>query len=537
MKKKIVLRASILVILLFGMQYLQAQTLSDAIRLSENEAYEKAEKAFTSVIAADGTNADAFYYQGQNYLRLEKNEEAKIAFDKGIALNPNSALNYVGLGRLAWLNNDAAKTTENFAKAKTIINDKAVKKSDKTKVLCEIAESYIYSPNKDLAAADAVLVDAERLDPLNTDVYLLQGDVLLEKDPTNGSGPIAKYNKALELNPKLAKAIIRKGKLYKRAGNPQLALDNYKAAEAIDSSFAPAYREKAELFFLAGKKALAISNYEKYLELNSDCSAQRRYAYFLYDSKLFTEALAQLNKVQSNCGNWSYTDRLTGYCLIETGEYAKGLASMEKSLANKELKPIALDYKYIGQAYAKTGNDSMGVVFLSEALKVDVGNTDIMSDMASSYYKQKKYADVISVLSNKKLLGKDLSSTEYMNLGNSYKNLKKYPDADSAYMKVIEKSPSFANAYLNRAIVNLAMDTTLPSQYLAKPHFENYLTKVDMADPKAKNGLMNALEYLGGEAWKNTKDFIKAKEYYTKLQTIDPENAAAKAFYASAAGK
>ena len=104
-------------------------------------------------------------------------------------------------------------------------------------------------------------------------------------------------------------------------------------------------------------------------------------------------------------------------------------------------------------------------------------------------------------------------------------------------MKVIEKSPSFANAYLNRAIVNLAMDTMVPSQYLAKPHFENYLTKVDMADPKAKNGLMNALEYLGGEAWKNTKDFVKAKEYYTKLQTLDAENAAAKAFYSSAAGK
>jgi tetratricopeptide (TPR) repeat protein len=537
MKKNIILKTTCLIALLFAAQYLSAQTLSDAIRLSENEAYEKAEKAFNTVITADGSNADAYYYQGQNYLRLEKNVEAKAAFDKGISLNPNSALNYVGLGRLAWLNNDTAKARENFTKAKTIISDKAVKKSDKTKVLCEIAETYIYSPTKDLVAADAVLVDAERLDPLNTDVYLLEGDVLLEKDPTNGSGPIAKYNKALELNPRLAKAIIRKGKLYKRAGNPQLALDNYKAAEAIDSSFAPAYREKAELFFLAGKKALAISNYEKYLELNSDCSAQRRYAYFLYDSKLFTEALVQLNKVQSTCGDWSYTNRLTGYCLIETGDYIKGVASLEKSLANKDLKSIMLDYKYIGQAYAKTGNDSMGVYFLGEALKVDVGNTDILSDMASAYYKQKKYSDVILVLSNKKSLGKDLSSTEYMNLGNSYKNLKRYIDADSAYMKVIEKSPSFANAYLNRAIVNLAMDTMVPSQYLAKPHFENYLTKVDMADLKAKNGLMNALEYLGGEAWKNTKDFVKAKEYYTKLQTLDAENAAAKAFYSSAAGK
>ncbi len=537
MKRNKLFFASAIVLLLIGTKNMQSQTLADAIRLSENEAYEKAEKAFNTVIGADRTNADAYYYQGQNYLKLEKNNEAKAAFEKGISINPNSALNFVGLGRLAWLKNDTTSAKESFTKAKTLINDKTVKKSDKTKVLCEIAETYIYSPKKDLAAADAVLIDAERLDPMNTDVYLLEGDALLERDPSNGSAPIAKYNKALELNPKLAKAIIRKGKLYKRAGNPQLALENYKAAEAIDSSFAPAFREKAELYFLAGKKALAISNYEKYLQLNSDCGAQQRYAYFLFDSKLFTEAIDQLNKMQTGCNNWAYADRLMGYSLIETGDFSKGLVAMQKSLANTSLKPISLDYKYLGMAYAKTGNDSVGVIYLAQALKVDSANTDIISDMASSYYKQKKYSEVIPLLLNKKSLGKDLTSTEYMNLGNSYKNIKDYKNADSAYIKVIEKSPSFANAYLNRAIVNLAMDTTTPPQYLAKPHFEIYLTKVDMADPKAKNGLMNALEYLGSDAWKNAKDFTKAKEYYTKLQALDPENAAAKAFYASPAGK
>jgi len=99
MKRNKLFLASAIVLLLFGTKSMQSQTLADAMRLSENEAYEKAEKAFNTVIGADATNADAYYYQGQNYLKLEKNNEAKAAFEKGITINPNSALNYVGLGR------------------------------------------------------------------------------------------------------------------------------------------------------------------------------------------------------------------------------------------------------------------------------------------------------------------------------------------------------------------------------------------------------------------------------------------------------
>ena len=72
MNKNIILKLTSIICLVFALESIQAQTLSDAIRLSENEAYEKSEKAFASVITADGTNADAYYYQGQNYLKLEE---------------------------------------------------------------------------------------------------------------------------------------------------------------------------------------------------------------------------------------------------------------------------------------------------------------------------------------------------------------------------------------------------------------------------------------------------------------------------------
>jgi tetratricopeptide (TPR) repeat protein len=222
---------------------------------------------------------------------------------------------------------------------------------------------------------------------------------------------------------------------------------------------------------------------------------------------------------------------------METGDFTNGLSNLNNFMSNKgDIKTIALDYKYMGMGYSKTGNDSIGVIYLNEAMKIDTNNVDIQTDIANSLYKQKKYTDAIQAYLKKIAMGKDLSATEYNNLGNSYKNLKDFQNADGAYAKVAEKSPSFANAYLNRAVVNASMDpgNTL---YLAKPHFEAYLSKVDFADAKNVNNIKMALEYLGSEAWKNTKDIVKAKEYYTKLKELDAENAAQKAFFASPDGK
>ena len=55
------------------------------------------------------------------------------------------------------------------------------------------------------------------------------GDAQLEKNPTDGSGPIKSYKTATTLNPKSVKGILREGKLYQRGRNYQLALDKYKA--------------------------------------------------------------------------------------------------------------------------------------------------------------------------------------------------------------------------------------------------------------------------------------------------------------------
>ena len=76
------------------------------------------------------------------------------------------------------------------------------------------------------------------------------------------------------------------------------AAGEFQNALKIDPNFAPAYRELAEVFYLQKKIEDAKTNYKKYLELSkNNASARLRYASFLYFSKSYPEALAELNQI------------------------------------------------------------------------------------------------------------------------------------------------------------------------------------------------------------------------------------------------
>lgn len=152
-----------------------------------------------------------------------------------------------------------AKTA--FFKAATLSNNK------NAEVMRKTAEAYINAPQKNPDEAIKLLTNATKIDSKNPDNFILMGDAVLEKNPTDGGPAIKNYNQATALDPKSAKGILRTGKLYERGQNYQLALDLYKQAIAADPNYAPAYREIAELYHKAKQDGKAIENYKKYLEL------------------------------------------------------------------------------------------------------------------------------------------------------------------------------------------------------------------------------------------------------------------------------
>jgi tetratricopeptide (TPR) repeat protein len=288
----------------------------------------------------------------------------------------------------------------------------------------KIAEAWLITDNKNPDESILQSNNAIKLDAKNAENYILLGDGQLEKNPTDGSGPIKSYQQATTLNPKSARGILREGKLYQRGRNYQLALEKYKAAIGIDPNFAPAYRE------MAGQNSKSIENWKKYLELNNSPFAHYRFMSALYKNKQYPEAVAEYENLKKTNYKNVYMDRIAGMSYYEMGDktdkeaYNKGLAVLNDffSKAGANFKYLGSDYKYKGLLLMKTGKDSLGILEMEKAITIDTSLAgDVWSEIANAAYKAKKYDKAISYYDKK--INKSVSSmnnTDWFNLGRAY---------------------------------------------------------------------------------------------------------------------
>ena len=68
-----------------------SQTLSDAIKLTNNEQYDNADAAFQKLIQAQPTNGEIYFYYGENYFKndnaVDHLEMANKIYQKGADVN------------------------------------------------------------------------------------------------------------------------------------------------------------------------------------------------------------------------------------------------------------------------------------------------------------------------------------------------------------------------------------------------------------------------------------------------------------------
>lgn len=549
--KKITLIASSLI--LTNMAF--AQSLQDAITKTENERYEAAAADFRALIAKDAAKGDNYFYFGENYFENGDLDSANIFYKKGSEVNATYPLNYVGLGKILWFKGNTADAKTQFFKAATLGANK------NAEVMRKTAEAYIDAETKSLDEAISLLNAAIKLEPKNAENHILMGDALLEKNPTDGGPAIKEYNKATELNPKSPKGVLRSGKLYKRARNYQLALDLYKQAETIDPNYAPAYMEKAEIYNLAGQKANAVQAAKKYVELNNSDDARKRYAEFLFINKQYAEAVSEIEALQKSGSTSKFLYRYLGHAYAELGNktdtaaYTKGLKSINTffEMAGPDFKYSPLDYKYKGVLLSKTGKDSLGIIEMEKAAQLDPKMAgDIITNIAQSYMKSKKYGKAVEAY-NKKLAGdkNNLQLQDWYDFGRAYyyeggakqrekkdaEALQMFVQADTCFSILAQKSPEYAIAYFWRGKANVQQDLK-NEKWLAKPYYEKglELVKAQNALPANKSNAIEACEYLGFYAV-STKDYAKAKEYFGIIRDLDPANKKQIEFFKSPQGK
>lgn len=551
--------------------FANAQNLQEAITKTENECFEKAAADFQALIAKEPAKGDNYFFYGENFYKNHNPDSALIMYKKGTEMQPTNPLNYIGIGKALLDQGKEQDANTNLYKAKTLGNKNAL-------AYMKLAEAYNNAPGtlKNLTEANKLLNDAMKWDSKNPEIHILMGDNLLEQNPTEGGPAIKEYDKALELNPKSPKAVLREGKLYSRARNYNLALDYYKKAMGIDANFAPAYIEMAELYHLAGQEAKALEYLDKYLAIHCpSISASKRHASFLFLNKKYPESIKEIEEIVKKDPSDCYMWRILGYAYYEMGNttdkdaYTKGLDAINKffdCIANKkDFKINPDDYKYKGLLLGKTGQDSLGADEIGKAISQDPKNCDLNGEIGKMFLKSKKYDKAIMYYERKAACpnSKGLNGGDNFDLGRAYyylagakekegmelkdaaaKSKKEveaselFVKADSCFSHLTQQSAAFATGYFMRGNVNVHLDLK-NEKWLAKPYFEKAMSLVkpeERALPANKNYVMTACEYLGYYYLKN-KDNAKAKEYFTILKELDPNNKKAIDFFKSPEGK
>jgi tetratricopeptide (TPR) repeat protein len=498
-----------------------AQTLKEAIRYSDREQYQKAKEILKGLVKTDTKSTDQYYYLGDIYFKNEQYDSARYWFMEAVKINENSALNYVGLGKVS-MEKNATEGKANFDKAMSL-----AKKDGR--IAASIAEYYLNLDKPDRAKALEYALKGVETDPKNPWAKLILGDAYLAS--ADGTKAMEQYKAAIALEPKSPAPLWKVGKLYLAAKNYEVGIQSFKDGLVHDSLYSPIYRDLGELYYKAGKYEKAIQTYKKYLEIRDKSDmTDFRYASFLYLNQDYANAMSILtNLAKKNYDNPTIY-RIMAYSQLETKDFAGAQQNMDIFWKKVEAKKIITqDYENYGRILVKLGKDSLGVDYLNKALEKDTSRKEIYGEIANIWFAARKYDKAAAAFKRKIEMTQGTArssalANDYLNMGKAYLNNKNYAEADQAFSKLIELRPDLPVGYLYRAKTNALIDLPKQEKGLAKPYYEKYI-ELAKADPeKNKNELIDAYSYLGSYYLVVVKDKVKYEEAWNNVKALDPTN-------------
>ncbi|MEI7802914.1 MAG: tetratricopeptide repeat protein [Bacteroidota bacterium] len=453
--------------------FVNAQTIDDGLKAIDNENYETARRIFLNYTKTNSTDAMGWYFLGNTYCFLEKNDSARIAYTQGTIANPKGTACFVGLGKTYLNENKIADAQKNFDEAKSLVN---INKD--INIAIYLADAYIYSENPNAEEAIRLLKQAENISINDYRVYMLMGDAY--KILNKGGDAVTAYERCAALNKTNARPFARIGLIWNLARNYSQSKTAFDQALRIDPNFAPAYRDLAELYFNTAQYDKAKETFAKYLELaDKNDVTQYRYAEFSFLTKDYEKCLQIINEMKARNPNNVNMIRLAAYCAYETGDYTNGLIAIENFFSKTDSKKIlASDYEYYGKLLLKAGNDSLGALNIIKAIDMDSSKVDVLGDVAKLYYDKKNYGKAAFYYDYKIRKSAKPIIQDWFSLGRAYYFDSSYVLADTAFKHVTLISPAWPLGYLWRARSNLTMDKMdSTAQGFAVPYYQLVVEK------------------------------------------------------------
>lgn len=507
----------------------QAQTLQDGLRALDFDKYESARNIFDQLTKTDSKNGDNWYYLGQSYFNLYKEDSAKWAYEQGTLAATSNPVNYIGLGELLMAENKKEEAKALFKKALDFSRGRDGIVTD-AKALRLVASALVSTDNKVTDEALIQIKNALEIAPRDYDVLVTAGDVYLEMN--NGGEAASNYERAEAVDPKNPKAYSRAAGIWLRVKNAESTLTDLNKALAIDSNYAPALKLMSELYYKSKKYDKAKYYYAKYLQNSESSLANRqRFARILFNGKEYEDALSLITDILKQKNADVYMYRIAGYAYYEVGDAKKdtsmfrpGIAALNTFISTiNPSKIISGDYEYLSKLYSRlSGFDSLAIYNIEKAIELAPEKIELNKEAGQIYNRIKRFDKSVVCFETYISKASKVTLVDYQLLGLAAYYGKQFAKSDSAFAKIIEQKPDYADGYYWRGINNASLDPDFKTT-VAKEFFEKYISMAEGDPVKNKRNLVSSYNTLGFYYIKNDNN-AKAKEYFNKTNSIDAGN-------------
>lgn len=547
-------RKSLIVALLCVANGAMAQSVEDGLKDLYYGKYETAKGNLEKAIAAKPTDDRGYYYLGIAQLGLHDDAGAAATFQKGLQAVPTSPLLQAGLGRIDLLKGDAAAAKQKFEAANTAAEGR---NGDVARAIAD-ANTEIKGGDRGyaLSVMEKLLNNEGRkkkeVYTAKAADYIELGDAYRYLGGENGGKAITSYDKAQELEPNNAEAVLKQGLVNYNAKLLQDAVNDWTKATNMDPNYAPAYYELYQFYITPTKAQLSLENAAKYLEKYMEVvgtgagKLENEYnlAAIAFYRKDYDAAINKTKAVlpQTSEGNKGKFVRLLTDAYLQKGDTTTGRQVIEEyAKAVGDAKLQANDYKLLSAIYQQHVTDSAKEA-VNDSLAGMYMEKYALADTAKDVEKYRAVADNFKAMHDFKRsaqwYGKLVSEfTDEQNSGKVqdmfFKGTmeiyaREYDAADSTWGAFAAKYPT--NEALGiywRGRANMAKD---PDAKLgvAVPYFQKFFEIKGDEKMNKPSQLMFPYQYMMIYYY-NKDDQANMKIWMDKVLSIDPNNATVKA--------
>ncbi|MBA4167531.1 MAG: tetratricopeptide repeat protein [Chitinophagaceae bacterium] len=519
---------SLLVTAIIMGQALFAQSVADGKRFFYYERYKSAKDAFEKVLAGNPNDVNAVYWLGQTLIAQKDSAGAKALYQKALSTNGNAPLVLAGMGQILLTEGKKDEARQQF---ETAIN---LSKGKDVEVMNAIGIANVKAKLGDATYAVEKLNQATQAKKFNnSSTYLILGDSY--RKLIDGGNAVTSYTKALELDPKLAAAKTKIGRVYLTQNNPEYFLPAFEDATKLDPAYAPAYFELFYYWYFRDVNK-AGGYLDKYIA-NSDPGPDMEYIKtdYTYAKGDFAGAKTRAQQLITQFGDKVSPRmyRMIAFTSDTLGDANAAKAAMDTFLIKSDSDAVLpTDYEELAKIYSKIpGSDSL--VFLNYKLAIDkdtsavekaklIQNAANLAKTSGNKHLQAEW------LGQAYLAEKEPNARDLYNWAYAHYQAGDYAKSDSLFCGVyIPKYPDQIFGYLWCARSKQAQDTTM-EKGLAVEAYKTLAQKAieldTTADKKYKPYAVNANFFLVSYYNDIAKQKDTAIAYVNKVLEIDPAN-------------